>query len=71
MDAALTFHRLPFESVFADESGGNIKTLQSEYLAVGEFPVVDQGKALVGGYTNHRERLCGLGRPAIVFGDHT
>jgi restriction endonuclease S subunit len=67
----VTLHRLPFESVFADESGGNIKTPQGEYLSEGEFPIVDQGKALVGGYTDHRERLCGQGRPAIVFGDHT
>ena len=67
----MTFGRLAFESVFADESGGNVKTPQAEYLPVGEFPVVDQGKALIGGYTNLRERLCGQGRPAIVFGDHT
>ena len=70
-DAALTFHRLPFESVFTDESGGNVKTPQGEYLPDGEFPVVDQGKALIGGYTDDRSRLCGEGRSAIVFGDHT
>lgn len=67
----MTFIRLPFESVFADESGGNIKTPQSEYKIEGKFPVVDQGKALVGGYTDDHNRLCGQGRPAIVFGDHT
>ena len=67
----MNFRRLPFESVFADESGGNVKTPQSEYLADGQFPVVDQGKSLIGGYTNQAERLCGEGRPAIVFGDHT
>jgi type I restriction enzyme S subunit len=67
----LTFMRLPFEAVFADESGGNIKTPQSEYLPVGAFPVVDQGKALIGGYVDDSSRLCGEGRPAIVFGDHT
>lgn len=63
--------RLPFEDVFADESGGNIKTPQSEYLQDGRFPVVDQGKALIAGYVNDPERICGGGRPAIVFGDHT
>jgi type I restriction enzyme S subunit len=62
---------LPFEAVFSDESGGNIKTPQSEYLPEGPFPVVDQGKALIGGYVNDSQRLCGEGRPAIVFGDHT
>ena len=38
---------------------------------MGAFPVVDQGKVLVGGYVNDASRLCGGGRPAIVFGDHT
>lgn len=63
--------RLPFEEVFADESGGNIKTPQSEYKSQGRFPVVDQGKSLIAGYVDEEERLCGKGRPAIVFGDHT
>lgn len=63
--------RLPFDAVFADESGGNIKTPQSEYLQDGYFPVVDQGKALIAGYVDDPERICGGGRPAIVFGDHT
>ena len=67
----MTFRRLPFESVFADESGGNAKTPQAEYLNEGEFPIVDQGKTLIGGYTDERERLCGHGRSAIIFGDHT
>lgn len=63
--------RLPFEDVFSDESGGNIKTPQSEYQREGRFPVVDQGKALIAGYVNDKERVCGGGKPAIVFGDHT
>ncbi|MBS0355507.1 MAG: restriction endonuclease subunit S [Proteobacteria bacterium] len=67
----MSFTRLPFEEVFADESGGNVKTPQGEYLLTGSFPVVDQGKSLIGGYVNDASRLCGGGRPAIVFGDHT
>jgi type I restriction enzyme S subunit len=63
--------RLSFEEIFADESGGNIKTPQSEYRAAGAFPVIDQGKALIGGYVDDTARVCGGGRPAIVFGDHT
>ena len=67
----MTFLRLPFETVFSDESGGNVKTPQREYLQTGAFPIVDQGKILVSGYTNDASRVCGEGRPAIVFGDHT
>lgn len=63
--------RVPFEDVFADESGGNIKTPQSEYMRAGRFPVVDQGKSLIAGYVDDEARICGGGRPAIVFGDHT
>lgn len=67
----MSFMRLPFESVFADESGGNVKTPQSEYLPLGAYPVIDQSKELIGGYVDDASRLCGGGRPAIVFGDHT
>lgn len=67
----MSFLRLPFEAVFADESGGNVKTPQGEYLSSGAYPVVDQGKALIGGFVDDASRLCGGGRPAIVFGDHT
>ncbi|MGZ8160787.1 MAG: hypothetical protein ACXWT1_21835 [Methylobacter sp.] len=67
----MTISRVPFLDVFADESGGNIKTPQGEYKKSGRFPVVDQGKSLVAGYVDDESRLCGDGRPAIVFGDHT
>lgn len=67
----MTITRLPFDEVFADESGGNVKTPQSEYLRAGRFPVVDQGKALIAGYVDDEARICGGGKPAIVFGDHT
>lgn len=62
---------IPFLEVFADESGGNVKTQQSEYLKSGTFPVVDQGKLLIAGYADDESRICGNGKPAIVFGDHT
>lgn len=61
----------PFNSVIADESGGNLKTPQSEYLASGRYAVVDQGKDLIAGYTDDESRLCRAQLPVIVFGDHT
>lgn len=67
----MSITRLPFEEVFADESGGNIKTPQSEYKTEGRFPVVDQGKSLIAGYVDDEQRICGGGKPAIIFGDHT
>jgi type I restriction enzyme S subunit len=54
-----------------DESRGNLKTPQGQYLTDGLYPVVDQGKELVAGYVNDPSRLCRVELPAIVFGDHT
>jgi type I restriction enzyme S subunit len=62
---------LPFEEVIADVSGGNVKTLQGEFLPEGRFAIVDQGKELISGYTNEEKRLCHADLPVIIFGDHT
>ena len=62
---------LPFGGAVSDESGGNIKTPQSEFQAAGRFPIVDQGKELISGYTDDPERICKAPLPVIVFGDHT
>jgi type I restriction enzyme S subunit len=61
----------PFDNVMSDESGGNLKTPQSEFLPSGRYAIVDQGKELVAGYTNDESRLCRAQLPVIVFGDHT
>ncbi|MCC3576139.1 MAG: hypothetical protein JGK30_32065 [Microcoleus sp. PH2017_40_RAT_O_B] len=63
--------KLPFVDVIADESGGNIKTPQSEFLPSGRFAVVDQGKNLISGYVDNESHLCKASLPVIVFGDHT
>ncbi|MEZ9210235.1 restriction endonuclease subunit S [Vibrio splendidus] len=41
----------------------------SEYLKHGNTPIVDQGKSLVGGYTNNHNTY--KDTPVIIFGDHT
>jgi type I restriction enzyme S subunit len=61
----------PFDNVIVDESGGNLKTPQSEFLPSGRYAIVDQGKELIAGYTNDESRLCRAQLPVIVFGDHT
>ena len=65
------WQKAPFDAVITDESGGNIKTPQSEFLAAGHYAVVDQGKELIAGYVNDESRLCRAQLPVIVFGDHT
>lgn len=60
-----------FKEVFKDASGGNKKLKKKDYLESGDFPIVDQGKNLIGGYTNDVETLCKSDVPLIIFGDHT
>lgn len=61
----------PFDNVISDESAGNLKTPQSEFLPSGRYAIVDQGKELIAGYTNDESRLCRAQLPVVVFGDHT
>jgi type I restriction enzyme S subunit len=62
---------VPFLDVFEDASGGNIKTLNKDFLEKGEIPVIDQGQSLIAGYVNDPEKICKSKPPVIVFGDHT
>lgn len=67
----MKWQSLPFDEVFADESGGNIKTPTSEYLTEGKYPIVDQGQDFIAGFANDARRICGNGKSAVIFGDHT
>jgi type I restriction enzyme, S subunit len=62
---------IAFGELVSDETGGNIKTLQSDYLPSGKYPIIDQGQTLIGGYTNDAGKVCKAGLPVIIFGDHT
>ncbi len=48
-----------------------IKIKQKQYLASGKFPVIDQGRELIGGYFNDELLAVPNEPPYIVFGDHT
>ena len=62
---------VPFEDAIVEVSGGNVKTPQSNYLDSGTLPIVDQGKRLVGGYSDDPGAAYSGDLPAVVFGDHT
>lgn len=49
----------------------NMKTKQKDYESQGTLAIVDQGKKLIGGYTNNAEMALQCKLPVIVFGDHT
>jgi hypothetical protein len=60
-----------FEAVIDVLSINDLKIPQKEYLAEGDFPVVDQGAELIGGYTADATKVISIASPVIVFGDHT
>jgi type I restriction enzyme, S subunit len=62
---------LPFSQAVRDATSGNEKIQKGEYLDSGDFPVVDQGQSLYGGFTNNHDSICKSELPTIVFGDHT
>ena len=62
---------LPFRSVFDDVTDSRRKLPEKGYLDSGRFPVVDQGEAHIGGYSDDELLLHPARPPYIVFGDHT
>lgn len=43
----------------------------ADYLDAGLFPIIDQSREFVAGYTNDSETVIRSSQPLIVFGDHT
>lgn len=43
----------------------------ADYLETGLFPIIDQSRNFIAGYTNDAETLIQHSQPIIVFGDHT
>ena len=58
-----------FPAYGVSDLGKKIKT--KDVLESGAFPVVDQGKVLVRGYSNDPRKVIRVSTPLIVFGDHT
>lgn len=62
-------------SVKVEDSCRNLsihKKIQSKtYKPIGDLPVVDQGAALIGGYTDESDSSVTDKLPVVVFGDHT
>lgn len=44
---------------------------QKEYEVYGEYPIVDQGKTTIVGYTHRNDPIRKENGPYIIFGDHT
>jgi type I restriction enzyme S subunit len=62
---------LPFTAAFDDVTSSQNKLQQKAYLASGQFPVIDQGEAEIGGWSDDENLVYRGTLPVIVFGDHT
>ena len=45
--------------------------MASEYGKEGPIPIIDQSREFIAGYTDNPASLVNVGKPVIVFGDHT
>jgi type I restriction enzyme S subunit len=59
-----------FEDVFLDDTRNGTKIKKENYLSIGTYPIIDQGREYIAGYTNQSDGLY-HDVPAIIFGDHT
>jgi len=59
------------EDVFYSVAISDKKIKSSAIQPGGTYPVVDQGKEFIAGYSNEGENLVRIPGPVIIFGDHT
>ncbi|UOQ44836.1 restriction endonuclease subunit S [Halobacillus salinarum] len=59
-----------FSDLFTDESRNSDKIKKKDYLTDGAYPIIDQGKEYIGGFTDINNRIY-KDTPFIIFGDHT
>ena len=62
----------PFKNCIRKITFNRFKQIQkNQYLKIGRFPIIDQGKSFVSGWTNDKTNILNKELPIIVFGDHT
>ncbi len=60
-----------FDKVLEDSTRKFKKIPKGEYLEEGLYPIVDQSKDFIAGYTNNENLVNHHNIPVIIFGDHT
>lgn len=58
-------------STFENQTDSKKKLKTKECLPAGKFPVIDQGKDFISGYTDREELVRSDDFPVVIFGDHT
>ncbi|SNR60329.1 type I restriction enzyme, S subunit [Maribacter sedimenticola] len=61
----------PFSKVLDDSTRKFKKIPKGEYLSEGLYPIIDQSKDFIAGYTNDENLVNSQNLPVIIFGDHT
>lgn len=61
---------LKYVDIFEDQTRHGRKIKKSDYMEEGKYPIIDQGKEYIGGYTNDELGIY-EDLPCIIFGDHT
>ena len=59
------------DDVFDQISTTSKKIKTKDSKVKGNYPVVDQGKELINGYHDNKDKLISVDKPVIIFGDHT
>lgn len=59
-----------FDKVFLSFPNKNYQLQSTEYYESGKFPIIDQGKKAIIGYSDNESKVCNK-YPSIIFGDHT
>lgn len=67
---ALKWKEIPLTEILKSVTPPS-KIHQDSYLNSGKFPIVDQSKDLIAGWTNDESSVLKINRPLIIFGDHT
>ena len=62
---------IEFKDIVDKIATSNYKVKQKDYLSAGDFPIIDQGQELIGGYENDEKKVLKCDLPLVVFGDHT
>lgn len=70
-EKANNWKTLLFNQAVDKPRGPNAGLPKKEYKSSGKFPVIDQGKEYIGGYTDDESRVFKVVAPVIVWGDHT
>ena len=63
---------MPFDKIFLKTPTKNFQIKTSEYKNSGKYPIIDQGKEKIIGYTDNEKKVFSCPKNGIIiFGDHT